>query len=59
MQLIYRKIEKEMMRQPANSELRKFKIFDGVVNSKNDLERVAKERRFVRSQQEKYDYQEP
>jgi len=57
MQQIHNKIEKEIIRQPANSELRKFKIFDGVVSSKNDLERVAKERRFVRSQQEKYDYQ--
>ena len=57
MEQIHNKIEKEIIRQPANSELRKFKIFDGVVSSKNDLERVAKERRFVRSQQEKYDYQ--
>jgi len=57
MEQIHSKIQKEIIRQPANSEMRKFKIFDGVVSSKNDLERVAKERRFVRSQQEKYDYQ--
>ena len=59
LQSFTKKIQKENLRQPAHSHARRFKIFDRAVSTKNDLEKVTKERRFIRSQPEKYDYKVP
>ena len=51
MKQIHSKIQKDIIAQNIDCDKIKYKIFSGVVTSKNDLERISKERRFVRSQQ--------
>lgn len=47
---IHSRISKEIMQQPNNDEKPYFKIFTDTVENKNDILRVSKERRFIRSQ---------
>jgi hypothetical protein len=57
---IQEKLAQEIVSQRVQNERLSFKIFADVVENKNDIQRVSKERRFLRSQQSRhYEYNEP
>lgn len=60
MQAIHKKINHQIINVGGTEEGQKFKLFREIIQTKKDIDRISRERRFIRSQNSRHlPYQEP